>query len=452
MKKLNLKGLTGEVVTRFSPSYEEARQEWNRAVQKFPLVIVYCTNTGDVSNAIIWARKHEVQIRIRSGGHHYEGYSIENGVIVVDLSRMDGIMLNAKEQLKVQGGVKNGQLYEFVGSLGYPFPGGTCPTVGVSGYTLGGGWGFSSRYYGLGCDSMIELELVDYTGRILTANQYVNGDLFWACRGAGGGNFGIVVSMTFSLPEKVDKVSFVEIYAPKADAKMQETFLNAWQYWLEDLDERMTVNASIYNSLEEGMAIYGCGFFYGPPEEAAEVMEPLLNNGEIQLFVTQLSFLEAVRAVEATLPEYERFKSTGRFVYRKYSEKEIRNIVGLISKRAEGSIYAAITVYALGGKASQINPFETAFFYRQADYIMGIQTVWTDPAFAEENTQWLKKRFPYVKSLTKGSFVNFPYSHLRHYEKEYFGWNAPRLKKVNKKYDPYNVFTFPQGINGSPRP
>jgi FAD/FMN-containing dehydrogenase len=235
---------------------------------------------------------------------------VGNGVIVIDISRMDGIVLNNNEQLKIQGGVKNEQLYEFVGSLGYPFPGGTCPTVGVSGYTLGGGWGFSSRYLGLGCDSLIELELVDYTGRILKANQQVNPDLFWACRGAGGGNFGVVVSMTFALPEPVENVSFVEIYAPKADAKLQETFLNAWQYWLEDLDERMTANASLYNSLEEGTAIYGRGFFYGPPEEAANVMEPLLINGKIQLFVRYLPFMEAVRAVDATYPEYERFKST----------------------------------------------------------------------------------------------------------------------------------------------
>ncbi|MDN4527383.1 FAD-dependent oxidoreductase [Fictibacillus fluitans] len=451
MKKLNLKGLTGEVITRFSPQYEEARQEWNRAVQKFPLVIVYCSTVDDVRNAILWARRNEVRIRIRSGGHHYEGYSVGNGIIVIDISRMDGIVLNNNGQLTIQGGVKNEQLYDFVGSMGYPFPGGTCPTVGVSGYVLGGGWGFSSRYLGLGCDSLIELELVDYTGRVLKANRQLNQDLFWACQGAGGGNFGVVVSMTFALPEPVDNISFVEIYAPKADVKLQEIFLNAWQYWLEDLDERMTANASVYNSLEEGTAIYGRGFFYGPPEEAAKVLEPLLINGKIQLFVRYLPFLEAVRAVEATYPEYERFKSTGRFVYRKFSGREIRNLVGLVQKRAEGSIFTGLTVYALGGKVSDVNPFETAFFYRQADYILGIQTIWEDPGFEPENLQWMKKRFPYVKSITKGSFVNFPYSPLRHYEKAYFGWNAPRLKKINKKYDPYNVFSFPQGINRSPR-
>ncbi|OFD81220.1 FAD-linked oxidase [Bacillus mycoides] len=158
MYELSYEGLTSEIITRYDCEYEEARQEWNRAIQKFPLSIIYCFTKWDVSNAIIWARKNEITIRIRSGGHHYEGYSVGNNVLVIDISKMNSMQLNEhKNTLVIQGGAQNKQIYDFISSKGYPFPGGTCPTVGVSGYTLGGGWGYSSRYFGLGYDNLIEL-------------------------------------------------------------------------------------------------------------------------------------------------------------------------------------------------------------------------------------------------------------------------------------------------------
>jgi FAD/FMN-containing dehydrogenase len=104
----------------------------------------------------------------------------------------------------MESGAKNSEVYDLIGSNGYAFPGGTCPTVGVSGFTLGGGWGFSRRLLGLGCESLIELEVVDYQGKLIKANQYCHPDLFWGCRGAGGGNFGVVVGMTFQLPEPAE--------------------------------------------------------------------------------------------------------------------------------------------------------------------------------------------------------------------------------------------------------
>ncbi|WP_236354776.1 FAD-binding oxidoreductase [Konateibacter massiliensis] len=133
-------GLTGEIVTPFDPVYSEARQGFNRAVQLFPLIIVYCSDKRDVCNAVIWSGKHCVPIHIRSGGHNYEGYSNGDCTLVIDISRMNQMHIDpCLNQLTVQSGVTNKQVYEFAASEGYPFPGGTCPTVGVSGYTLGGG-------------------------------------------------------------------------------------------------------------------------------------------------------------------------------------------------------------------------------------------------------------------------------------------------------------------------
>ncbi|EIT84773.1 FAD linked oxidase domain-containing protein [Fictibacillus macauensis ZFHKF-1] len=447
MKTLDLKGLTGEIITRFSPLYTAARQEWNRGVQRFPLIIVYCENNRDVSNAVIWSRKQQVPLRIRSGGHHYEGFSIGDGVLVIDISRMNAISFRDSMNITVQAGVKNEQLYAYVSSRGYPFPGGTCPTVGVSGYTLGGGWGLSSRKFGLGCDSLVELEMVDYKGRILVANEKQNSELFWACRGAGGGNFGVVVSLTYKVPNKVNKISLIQMEGPNLTQRLQMQFFYTWQQWLASMDSRMTMVGRIYNALDGGYGLGGTGFFYGSKEEALRLVEPLSLGGNVQIRVEELPFYEAIQKVEAAYPPYERFKSTGRFVNRTYSKREIESIISLLRQRAPGSVYAALSLYALGGKVAEVAPEETAFFYRDAHYIMGLQSVWEDQEYKSVNVKWLENRFPYLDRITTGSYVNFPYSELSDPERAYFGGNVPRLEKVKAMYDPYDVFSFPQSLS-----
>lgn len=440
-------GLTGKVITPYSGGYEEARQEWNRAIKKFPIVIVYCYNAKDVSNAICWARFNRVGIRIRSGGHHYEGYSIGDNILVIDVSQMKLISLDeANNTLFIQSGVKNRQVYDYVGTRGYSFPGGTCPTVGVAGYTMGGGWGYSSRYMGLGCDSLVELEMVNYQGNVLKVNEQYNSDLFWACRGGGGGNFGVVTAMKFQLPPKTHSVTLVELEYLNASKVTMTRFLDTWQKWLIDLDNRMTINASLYNSAEYGMGIYGRGLFYGPSYEAAQILQPFeAIEGDI-LNLQEMTFLEAMQKIQEAYPDSEKFQSTGRFVDRQYDMAEIKNIVDLICLRAEGSVYAAVSVYALGGKVRTIEKNDTAFFYRDAAYIMGIQSVWENSKYAFDNRSWLYRRFQYLRCITNGSYINFPYSCLLNYERDYYGENACRLGQINRQYDPMNVFRFPQAI------
>ncbi len=203
---------------------------------------------------------------------------------------------------------------------------------------------------------------------------------------------------------------------------------------------------AFYNAGGEGLGIFANGFFYGSPERAREILQPFAEVERFQVELESLSFLEAVKIIEATYPPSEKFKSTGRFVHRSYSRGELENLADLIQRPAEGSVYDAISFYALGGEIRRVGKRETAFFYRNARYIMGFQSVWTEDVFARANRDWLRKRFEYIKSITVDSYVNFPISNLRNYEREYFGDNAERLERVNKKYDPFNVFRFPQGL------
>ena len=445
-----LNGLTGDIVTPIVPVYSEARQGFNRAIQQFPLIIVYCRNKRDVSNAVIWSRMHCVPIRIRSGGHNYEGYSNGDCTLVIDISRMNQMSIDeCKNQLYVQSGVTNKLVYEFVGSNGYPFPGGTCPTVGVSGYALGGGWGLSCRNFGLGCDSLKEIELVNFEGNIIKADRENHSDLFWACQGAGGGNFGVIVSMTFYLPAKVNNVTLIEIDYLNVDSAEQEKFLSVWQKWLRAADPRVTLISRVYNSAEDELAMLVRGIFYGRPQEAKQIVADFLALKGAECNIEFMTFLEAVTIIGSVYPSFEKFQSVSRFVLRDFSCVERAGLVELIRERSKGSVFAGLSMYALGGRVSEVGRNDTAFFYRDANYIIWLETIWEESRYADENREWINIRFPYLEAITSGSYVNFPYGKLPDYLEEYYGFHANVLKKIKIKYDPENVFSFPQGIERS---
>lgn len=445
-----LHGLTGHVVTPFDSEYNEGRQGFNRAKQQYPLIIVYCENKCDVSNAVKWSRKHQVPLRIRNGGHNYEGYSNGNCTLVIDISKMIDMKINECENsLYVQGGVSNRQVYEFISSKGYPFPGGTCPTVGVSGYALGGGWGLSCRYLGLGCDNLRQIEMVNDEGNIIKANDTCNCDLFWACRGAGGGNYGVIVSMTFRLPPPVDKVTLIEIDYLNVSSEEQEAFLHTWQEWLETGDCKMTLISRIYNSENDGLSMLVRGIFYGKSDEAKRIVGKFLAFDKAEYNFEYLTFFEAVSIIGSAYPPYEKFQSGSRFVLRNFNDKKISEIVGLIKERPQGSVFVGLSMYALGGRVSEVNIDDTAFFYRNGKYIIWMETIWEEKEYAEENIEWISNKFPCLEAITTGSYVNFPYGELENYLEEYYGCHVNRLTKIKMKYDPYNIFTFPQGIKRS---
>lgn len=436
----------GEIITQENKEYEVARQEWNRAINKYPLVIAYCESVKDVQDTIRWARSCHVPIRIRNGGHHYEGYSTGMCVLVIDVSRLNTIRIDEERKIViVGGGVQNRELYNSISAKGYPFPGGTCPTVGVSGYSLGGGWGLSARYLGLGCDSLLEIQLVDANGCLIIANEHKNRELFWACRGAGGGNFGVVVSMTFKLPNKVNGVTLFELYTGHATRQSQKDFLALWQRWIRNVSSNINMQAGIYNTLQENIYIYGRGICYGTVEETRKLLSPFYKSSEIHMAYG--SFLDAITKIQASYPPYEYFKSTGRFVEELFNTEEIECLLDIVNApRPSHSILTSIGLYGLGGKIKEKSPTDTAFYYRNAKYILNIQSVWNDNLYKEANRQWIEEKFPVIYHMTEGSYVNFPYSELKQYEQEYFGENKNYLQYVKSIYDPENVFCFPQSI------
>ena len=440
---MDFNALSGVVVTKESPNYEECCLSWNRAIEKHPLVIVYCQENQDVIQAIKWAKQYGVPFRIRSGTHHYEGYSTGDQLLVIDVSCMNRIELN-ETTVKVQGGVRNRELYEAVCGAGYPFPGGGCPTVGVAGYTLGGGWGYSSRLFGLGCDQLIEAEVITAEGQLIVANANQHEDLFWALRGSGGGNFGVVTSLTYRLPEKIEMATLINIdYEHVGFAKVVDVALR-YQRFFKNLDRRLNLKMAMYNSETKGKGVKLTGLFSGSKEEAQDLLSLFQDATDFDFYY--MTVLQANREIQDSHPEFEMYRSGGRFIHRDYSADELLTMLDLIDERAQGSLYTAITFYGLGGAIADIEKDETAFYYRDASFILGFQSVWEDPKYRAINNEWVLERFNVLATYTRGSFINFPIVQPGDYEKNYYGDNLEALKAVKRKYDPEGIFHFEQAI------
>lgn len=441
------KEVCGKLIYPFCPSYHDARQIFNRSIQRFPNSILYCENEEDVVRGLGFAAKRGLAVRVRSGGHNYEGFCVGNGVMVIDTSRLKSRkVFKDHPAVQIGSGVDNRELYRFLNEYGYPFPSGTCPTVGAVGLTQGGGWGHSARIFGLACDSLLEAELVDACGRFLVVNKDTHPDLFWALRGGGGGNFGVVTSLKYRLPRKLFLVTYVDIQYNQIQEETVRRFFNAWQLWLSGDDVRFTPNSRIFNSAKDGMGIYLRGFYYGPPEEAKHSLQPFLELSGAKATFRATTFWEATEIDASFYPHSEQFRFGGRFMRGNLSQNQIKSVLSLVRERAEGATYASVALYALGGKVSGPAPSATAFFYRDANYIIGIETVWDNPAAEQESLAWIDPRFQYLQSITAGSYINFPYLRTDHYMQAYYGENAKRLIRIKRRYDPNNRFRFAQSI------
>ncbi|MGG2091702.1 FAD-binding oxidoreductase [Bacillus sp. S13(2024)] len=434
--------LTGRIVIPGDSEYNAARQEFNTFFNKFPLVIVFAQNTQDVSNAVSWARYRDVPIRVRSGRHSYEGLSVVDAGIVIDVSEMNRVDIDCKRgTVTVQTGLRDFALYETLGDEGLMVPGGLCATTGIAGLTLGGGQSIVARSLGLTCDNLLELEMVNANGRVLRANADHNSDLFWASRGGGGGNFGICTSFRFRT-HRIDKVAYANI---SWDLRYLEPVLRTWQdYTASDADERLTPLLTIASGLQSILLMQGV--FLGSVKRLRKLLQPLLQVGSPQeVFIEEIPWLEAVERIAVTQPvSPEPFKSVGPFVERLLPDEAIDIIRRFISDPPTSSV--AVLFHGLGGAVAKVPSKNTAYFYRKALSNMSIYSTWDTPDGAAAGIRWVEDFRKAMLPFTRGVYVNTPDLSIEKWPEAYYGSNFKQLTQVKAKYDPENIFKFPQSI------
>lgn len=464
----------GRVVVKSDADYIEAREDYNGRFNSHPKAIIYCENELDVSATIKWAREHNLKVSIRSGGHSYEGFSVIDDGIVIDVSKIDSIAINFKRKTATVGsGVTLLPLYKALWAQGLVVPAGSCSSVGIGGSTLGGGFGLLARSMGLTCDNLVGVKLVDANGNVIEADDQNNNDLLWACKGGGGGNFGVVTEFTF----KTHAIQNVTVFRVKWKYDDMSAVIRAWQKWAPHADNRITCVLTMTSKKSNRVSCVGV--FLGGPTEVRKQIAPLIKSPvPVSVTVDTSTWMDAVMrfsglpkpkampaqkaiaspaiAARSVQPKaspdtvhmhiHPRFKNTSDYVNKELDDEGIKTIVNFLANTPVDSSCLQFDSY--GGKITQVPVTDTAFCHRaDTKFCMHYQISWRNPAQDERNMTWVndfrKAMKPHVSGFT---YVNYCDREIEDYGRSYYGNNLERLVEIKQKYDPQNFFNFAQSI------
>jgi hypothetical protein len=454
------RSIRGDVIQRGASGYNAARVLYNTRFDGVkPQAVAFCESLADVQKTVRWARKHGVRIVPRSGGHSYGGYSTTTGVIV-DVSRLNAITLTADNRAAIAAGARLIDVYTSLAQRGRTVPAGTCPTVGIAGLAQGGGIGMSARKFGLTCDNLLEATVVLADGRAVVASANQHADLYWALRGGGGGNFGIVTRLVFRT-HPVDNVVTYSLEWPWADAKR---VIQAWQklapHAPDGLFSVLNVNAVAGSTVPPH--ITSAGQFYGAEDRLRTLLQPLAEAGTPTRFTTSpRTYLSATLMwagcsgdlAACHLPPQG---TAGRSTFA--AKSSISNspispagidvlLHQLEARRSTGSGSGIVLFDSYGGAINRVPKSKTAFVHRDALFSMQYLAYWAAGAAAAPNIAWLRGCYaalrPYVSPFAYQNYIDPDLSNWQH---AYYGSNLPRLQSVKRTYDPHNVFHSRQSI------
>ena len=369
-------GLTGRLVFAGSPDYETARLLWDRLFVSYPLVIVFCETAEDVVNAVTWSRRNGVGLRARSGGHSLEGWSTLDGGVVVDVSSMKQVSIDAAARIATVGtGLNQGEIVAALAEHDFAIPTGAEASVGIGGVTLGGGIGFLSRSMGVTCDSLIAVDIVVPDGsdgaRMIRADKDNHADLLWACRGGGGGNFGIATAYTFRLHEEPD-VTHIKLDWDWSDPV---GVFNAWQGWAPHADVKVG-STFVFLPKSSGVIEVEC-LVQATEAEAERLVQPLLSIGQPALAMKSKSHSGFFEDFNSGPRQLNNWRFTSSWLYEPLPEKAIATIVDFMGKApAPGCNYWCLN---WGGATRNVPEGGAAFFHRDPLYYAEPGAGWDDP-------------------------------------------------------------------------
>jgi FAD/FMN-containing dehydrogenase len=451
------KDLRGRLVSSKDNDYEEARKVWNGMIDKHPLFIVRCNDENDIGQAINFARSNKLEIAVRGGGHNVAGFSTCDGGIVIDLSPMKKIEVDkASKKVRVQAGLTWGEFDKATQEYGLATTGGLVSTTGVAGFTLGGGFGWLVRKYGMTVDNLLSVEMILANGKRVQANPDENADLFWGVRG-GGGNFGIVTSFTFKLHPVGPIVFGGALFYPVSKAKELLHFYNNWTQTLPD--ELSTMVAFLTAPPEHfvpkelvGTPMIAIAFCYtGGKEEGDKVIKPLREfaspvidlAGPIPYVNLQAMFdNSAPRGLHA----YWRTHHLNDLI-----DSAIDVLIEQASHLKSLSPFAAVHIHHWGGAVNRVEPEGTAFSHRDARFVMNIIGAWMPGDDANKHIRWVRTSSDAIKKFATGQvYLNFLADSGKEKIVAAFGKEKyAKLVKLKNKYDPENLFHLNQNIKPS---
>ena len=461
------RALRGQLVLPTTPGFSTRALLYNSKFTSLrPQAIAYCTGSDDVARCIDFVNTHDVAFAARSGGHSYGGYSSSPGLII-DVSRLNAIEVDVtSRRAKIGAGARLIDVYNVLGQHGLVLPSGSCPTVGIAGITLGGGVGVFARKFGLTCDHLYSSRLVTASATQLSANAETHSDLWWALRGGGGGNFGVVTSFDFDLAPMPRVTLFSQQFPWRAAASV----LEGWQHWISTRPDELWSDCQLLSQGSAGYLLEINGVLCGTATQLAPHLRSLRAHvgAPTSTFVGGDAYLEAMK-IEAGCSQlsvaachlagvarggvlgHEAYSAKSTYVAAPDSSARCAQWVNAIETQHAEAPYvgAALAFDAYGGAVNRVAQDATAFVHR--DQLAGVQATfsWGSGSASSEiaaGERWLEWLGAEVFDVRTGVYQNYIDPTLAQWRRAYYGTNLARLEKIKMRYDPDNRFSFAQSI------
>jgi FAD/FMN-containing dehydrogenase len=425
-----------------------------------PLAVVQPLDVRDISAVVRWAGRRATPIVARAGGHSYAGYSTVAGGVVLDLRRLRGVSVRSgSRQVTAGAGAQLIDVYARLARSGLTIPAGSCPSVGLAGLALAGGMGLAARRFGLTCDNVTGVTIVTADGHVRRCDARSSPDLYWASRGGGGGNFGVVSSFELAA-HPVASASWFFVSWPWASAAEA---LDAWQRFAPTTTSRLTSILTLSTGTG-GPFVRAFGQFFGPVSRLRSLIAPLTNVAGARLSIGSSSYLDLIKrwagCLEQSLAQCHtvgaapggalaraRFAARSDYVARPLPAAGRSAMIRAIERRqSQGGGSGALVCDAYGGAINRVAEDATAFVHR--DQLFCIQELAYFRASAQAvGLAWLRSvghaLSPYVSGQAYQGYID---PTLTSWRRAYYGGNYSRLLTIKDRYDPERVFAFPQGI------
>lgn len=446
--KTNVKGY---VVLPDDPRYDEVREIWNAMIDRRPAVIVQCAEASDIAVAIAWARKNGVEISIRGAGHNIAGNAVCDNGIMIDLSTMKNVRIDApKKRAYVEPGATLSDFDSSAQVHGLATPVGINSTTGIAGLTIGGGFGWLTRKYGLTIDNLISAEVITADGNKIRTSENENPDLFWAIRG-GGGNFGVITEFEFQLHPIGPEVLAGLIVFPFSQAKQ---VLTQYRNFVESAPKELNVWVVLRKApplpfLPESVhgkeVIILPVFYVGDIAEGEKLIEPLRSFGDAygEHIGTQ-PYIEWQQAFDPLLIK------GARNYWKSHNFTELRDGALDVLVEFAGKLPSQgceIFIGCIAGASNCVSADATAYRHRDAKFVLNVHGRWDEAAHDVMCIAWAREFFqasaPYASA---GTYVNFMTEDEGDRVVAAYGANYERLVQIKKRYDPENIFHLNQNI------
>jgi len=441
----------GEILTADSPGFDKVRVVWNAMIDRKPALIARCKSADDVVACVKFATQHDLLVAVRGGGHNIAGNAVCEGGLLIDLSLMRAVKVDAaKQTAHVEGGALLGDFDQAAQAHGLATPLGINSTTGVAGLTLGGGFGWLSRKHGLTLDNLLSATVVTAAGEKLTASAKENSDLFWALRG-GSGNFGVVTSFEFKLHKIGTEVLSGLIVHPLADAKK---VLQYYRDFVAKAPDELAVWFVLRKAPplpflpekwhgKEILALAAC--YFGDLKTGEKLLQPLRAFGQpIADVIGPTPYIGWQQVLDPLLtPGMRNYWKSHEFL--QIPDAMIDVIMDFASRLPDPQTELAFA--QLGGAIQRVPNDATAYSHREPNFLINVHTRWDAAANDGKCIAWARDLIKALTPFSTGAvYVNFLTSDEEDRVKMAYGANLAKLVAVKKKYDPTNLFRMNANI------